>query len=344
MQSRRIGSVLAIATFMTSCAILGSGCNPYQPKLEFFQADFNLNGELSPDSSWGSVLLTYTGSEELLYFNLVVNGTYVLQNIPILSELGPGKPHGAIVRFGLGIPEGTDVSTLTYAFSLGTEVAGAAPSMPLNAAVAAENVVLYDGFFNAGDTKNSPAPAPLRIEGDTATTAEFHGVKFPNQECGINECCPAAVSNSLQFLRERHHLDLADEDIDMNAMKAATGWEFGCDKTTWWMSKDEVMREKGIDTKRIDTFDEIFQEIKDGHDVELIMKGHAVVVTGLVLMANGKYMVQLVHDAAQGEPGGQKWPEHIEYNPTTGEFEGAYWALGRDFLYFVSESPSEPGG
>jgi hypothetical protein len=335
-------SALLLCTLVTTTTGCPANRNPFDAQLEFTQLDFDVNGNVTMDSSWGSVVITHTGSSEILYFNLAVNNAHVVKNLPILSQEGEGVENGAIVRFNLGVSNSTDVSTLDYAFSLDTDVENSAPARTQAANVSNEWTVFYDGIIDSDAPKGDVPAPPDTLEGGLAVGAQFHGTRFPNQECGLNECCPVAVSNSLHFLRERHDLPLADEDISIDAMKEATGWnDGGCDKDTWWQLKDEVMRDKGITTRQVVDFEEIFDEIRDGHDVELIMQGHAVVVTGLVRLENGQYEVQLVHDTQQGIPGGTQWPEYITYDSNTGRFSGDAWVQDRLFLYFVVESPTE---
>lgn len=341
---RRLNRVTVIVSMIVCCAALGLvGCprdpNPFDASLVFSQLDINENGNVTLDSSWGSVEVEYNGSDEILYFNLVVNGAYVVKNVPFLSPEGAGVAQGATVRFNLGVSNETDVASLEYAFSLDTAVSRNAPTGVQDAVVGDQWSIIYDGILDAPVSKGTPPSPPETVEGGRATGAEFHGVKFPNQDCAFNECCPAAVANSLQFLRNENDLPLADDEISIEAMVEATGWNDGCNKETWWQLKDAVMSQKGIKTEKIDDIEAIFQEIKDGHDVELIVTRHAVVLTGLVRLSNGHYLMQIVHDSQQGMEGGTKWPEHIEYDPVSKRFSGAEWAQDKQLLYFVSESP-----
>ena len=123
MLSLKIAGIL-LATILlafSSCEIIEELLNPYNAELVFEQIDFDLGGEIITNSSWGSATLTYTGSRDVLYFNLAVNDSWVIQNIPVLSPKGEGIIQSLTLRFDLGVSSGTEVLTLEYAFNLNTE-------------------------------------------------------------------------------------------------------------------------------------------------------------------------------------------------------------------------------
>ena len=70
--------------------------------LEFYQLDFDIEGVITLNSDWGVVDLSYIGSSEILYFNLTVNGSWQIQNIPVLSSEGVGYPQTQSFWFDLG--------------------------------------------------------------------------------------------------------------------------------------------------------------------------------------------------------------------------------------------------
>ncbi|MGQ0703721.1 MAG: hypothetical protein ACT4PM_11375, partial [Gemmatimonadales bacterium] len=189
--------------------------------LEFFQLDITLDDELHPLSQWGSVNIQFVGEEQVLYFNLAVDGNWRVRNMPVLSREGTGVLQSTTFNFDLGVAEGTAVAELDYAASLTNAPLNAKPAGSQAAAVAPRDYEIFTGL-QGGLIPFSP-PSPTLMGSAAAGPKKAHQ-GFPNQEAGKNECGPAAASNSLQWLKKKHGLAIADAAITIAAMKAALRW------------------------------------------------------------------------------------------------------------------------
>ena len=170
------------------------------------------------------------------------------------------------------------------------------------------------------------------------------------------ECVPAAVSNSLNWLKDKHSLTYP-EDPTIDRMKYATSWDeiIGC--SGWWDDKDHYMSmmEYPITTTTTNDFDAVIDAIAAGKDVELGYNyqgpggtgGHRAMVVGITKYEDGTYSIDIAHDtdqAAQDQPADNGGTEvsTLTYDPTTGEFTSndLPWDTAT-LINFVIESKSE---
>jgi len=307
----------------------------------FEQLDFTLQGQTSPDTGWGRMKLTFDGEYAVQYLNLVADGVWVLQNVPVLSSEGPGHKQTTTYTFDLGVATGTPVEELEVAWTLTGALATEAPEDVWTAVVDDGEVIFSPGVEEPARGGQVPPDPPPPLVGGPPSGAAFHGVSFPNQDCGHNECCPAAVSNSLQFLRDQYELDLDDEEISIDAMKQATDWDDGCKPDHWEIQKDAALIGKGIGTRKFTDIAEVIPAIEAGEDVELILRGHAVDIIGASTMQDGRMFLEFVDDQWQDKPGGTFTGTMI-YDPATGLCSGGTLTHARALVYFVAEYPVGP--
>jgi len=301
--------------------------------LMFYQVDFDFEGMYEANTEYGCLELSFIGQPDVLYLNLAVNGIWKLMNVPILSNKGINVLQTQSVIFDLGEPRGADVTSLNYAYSL-TPAIASIPVTYTQAPVQATDFILWSGFQGGG------GPVPLPFAGDMTggglLGSASHDLNyFPNQDCGINECAPAAVSNSLKFLNAQNNLGMTDGATSIDTMKIALGWSPMVGVTSNWFSlKNDFMQANNYPINTTGSFslpnmDNLTDSIAAGCDVEFGVrypgggpgKGHIVAVTGISKLDNGKYAVQLTHDTKQGLPGGTK-TETVIYDPVTNTFSG----------------------
>jgi hypothetical protein len=307
----------------------------YNVSLRFAQLNFNLDGHETKNSSWGSAALGYESARTILYFNLAANKRWVVRNVPVPATTGRANWS---FGFDLGVNQGTDVTTLEYAYELTSNVLTTMPGDFKRASVTDRSVVMAPGFVEGKPLLRDPPDAE---SGDSVADSAFHEGEFPNTGASLNECVPAAVSNSLKFLNAKYKLGLTDEKMSIPTMREATGWDLrGCG-FGWYKTKEKYMNDNGygVTTRKITDFDQIITEIKAGQDVELCGDWHCAAVTGIAKLADGKYVLYVAHDTAQGEKGGEIY-EKIIYDPETKKFEGSPGFFdGSGFSYFVVECP-----
>jgi hypothetical protein len=325
-------------------------------EVDFFQVDFNLDGVYTPDSDWGVVELSFTGSDSILYLNLNANGSWQIQNIPVLTVDSLGKDQSQHFHFDLGNSVGNNVDSLTYGYTLTTYTLGGPPTGGLGATVENYTVALYTGTKPGQVGPVPPAAAPL-VGGAVADPVQHKHTNFPNQQCGPYECAPTAVSNSLQFLNRVHNLGMDASDITIAEMKDATNCEAdGCwidhddsrpegQRNAWWEDKAEHMRENGlpISTRKVDAANigDIADALDRGEDVEAELDGHTVCIIGITDLGGGKYSVTIAHDDDQDDGTKATVVETGTWDSNTGTWGGALAGYGLN--YFIIESPREIG-
>ncbi|MHC4555797.1 MAG: hypothetical protein ACYTFW_04025 [Planctomycetota bacterium] len=301
----------------------------------FYQMDFNLSETIYTDTEWGSVDFTFTGQEPIMYFNLAVNGTWQVQNIPVLSIEGVGVEQTMTYFFDLGTQRGVDVTSLSYDYAFTPDILDVMPDGSTSATVVDGHVAMWPGF---GDFMPALAPAKPLIGGEVVNSDEKYAHKdFPNQECELNECTPTAVSNSLQFLNKKHGLGMDPNKISIDEMKKAVGWDPNGAPSDWWRIKKTYMEDNDypITTRKITDINELVAEIRAGQDVEIDetwrelidpngdpndpnnirIAGHTTALIGITPLKNGKYSLDVADDRKQGETGGCDNPRTYIYDP-----------------------------
>jgi len=318
--------------------------------LQFCQMDFNFDGIMYENTDWGSVDVVYVGQEPIMYFNLAVNGDWQVQNIPVLSNQGVDVDQTMTYYFDLGNDVGTEVTDIFYDYDFTIDILQSMPGGSFNSPVLDDFVELWAGELG-GSMPELDEAKPL--VGGEANTPKKHAHKnFPNQECGKNECAPAAISNSLKFLNQKHHLGLTEAQTSIGTMKTATGWTANGAPANWWETKKKYMGDNNypIVTRKITDISKLAAEIDAGQDVEIRETwkdkdnktcGHVTCLTGITKLKNGDYSLDVVDDRKQGKPGGTDKPRTYIYNSTTGKFYEAGFGHTK-FEWAVVECPDLP--
>ena len=322
----------AIASMIVLTALISSAGIASADELNFSQIDFYLDGVPTLNSDWGSVDFTFTGNESTMYFNLAVNETWQVQNIPVLSGRGVGVEQTMTYYFNLTTPCGTDVTNLNYDYAFTSDILTTMPSGYIPATVEDDSVKLWSGI-KGGLMPELEAAKPL--VGNRVNSSKKHAHEnFPNQECGENECVPAAISNSLKFLNEENDLGMEDDEISIEKMKNATDWDNGA-SVNWGELKKKYMEDNGypITTRIIKDMSKLADEIDKGQDVEITETwtdkngntgGHATCLIGITELEDGKYSLDVCDDRKQGDAGnGTNNPRTYTYDPDTGKFDEA---------------------
>ncbi len=344
---------IVIMAIFAALVTFWSGAPANAESLEFYQLDFNLDGTITLNSDWGVVDLTFTGSDTIVYFNLTVNGTWQVQDMPVLSLEGSGVNQTQRFWFDLGNEVGTNVTDLYYVSRLTTAPLLSAPPYvdSIYAQVRDDSVVVYS---NCGCPFNRTPPPAKPTVGGTVSDEKQHKLEgFETQECGRYDCVPAAISNSLKFLKKRHGLNINDDDITIDKMKEACGWVDGVGVppgTEWWDLKDEYMKKKKlpITTERRvakENIDWVIQQIDIGQDVEMTVRWqsggfvdyHCVALVGIAKLDNGKYSITVAHDAKQKD----RVPQSGVWDPNADdEFTDGFLSHWQQSGSFVVECPA----
>lgn len=319
--------------------------------IEFYQMNFNFDGSIYSNTEWGSVCLTYIGQGPMMYFNLAVNGSWQIQNIPVQSGRGLCVEQNMTYFFDLGSERGIDVTSLSHGYSFTSYVLDTMPSGSDPASVWDDDVELWAGF-EAGVMPDLAEARPLI--GGEVNPGEKHAHKnFPNQEVGKKECVPGAVSNSLQFLNAKHNLGLAANKISIAEMKKAVGFVagWGAPLDTWWELKKKYMEDNNynITTRKITDMSKLAAEIDAGQDVEITESwidkngkrtGHVSALVGILPLEDGRYSLDISDDGKQGKEGGTEKPTSYTYDPKTRKFSHKNGVTSK-FEYAIVECPVE---
>lgn len=288
------------------------------PALAFSQIDFELDDGYRPNSDWGAVDLTYVGTTNVQYFNLSVNGTWQVLNIPVAGPNYPGVAQVVTLSFRLS-DYGVPVGNVHYDFSLTPFVAtmpqGSAPPSTIVASVSDRQVRVFGGETPGAIVYNVATP----LTGGLAVSVAGGITNFPNRDQGTNECVPGAVRNGLEYI------GINTNDITMEKMKQATAWKTNGCAYGWWTNKDAYMKSNNLPVSTVAT-----TNIADAVSalggtnkaaVEIGVPGHRACVVKIVDHGGGKYTLTVAHDTQQGQPGGTK-TEEVTYDVNTGKVSG----------------------
>ncbi|MGQ0537685.1 MAG: hypothetical protein ACT4R6_01955 [Gemmatimonadaceae bacterium] len=305
------------------------------------QLGVTLDDGVHPNSPWGQALVDFSGSPNVLYFNLAVNGNWRIQNVPVLSREGSGVPQTTAILFDLGVRDGTDLTSALVAFDLTSAVLAQMPSSATAMSIGNSEWDITTGTKN-GAIAYAP-PAPNLIAGQAAGDKVSHS-GFPNQQADNNECVPVALSNSLQWMNTKYGLGLAAADISVAAMKVVVGWAATGAGQQWWTKKRTRFKDI-LTTSTIPRFNisEVYDAVARGCDVELRANDHVVAVTGAQKLADGKYTLDLTHDPDQkdGKKPGAEGTQTVTWDPKKKKFSGAPFIEGHAADLIVVECPKQ---
>lgn len=320
------------------------------PWLTLHQNTLKLDGIVTSNSAWGTADVTFMGSTNPFYLNLRVGTNWPVRNLPIISALGEDKPQTVSVNFKL-TETGVSLTNAEHGFSLSTNTLLVLPQSTNFGFVWPRDVEIYSGIQGASLVYQPPTD----LVGAPVQSWRTAKPVFPNQEQGQNECVPAAVANSLQYLNTVFSLGIDPEEITISRMKDATGWNsFGAPRSSlpffgWVAEKIDYMTEHGLPIQTTKTTDprEAMRSLGECCDVEIEMDGHVAAIIGIADIGNGDYALTLSHDVRQAAAGtplenGGRRVEIVIFDSDAGFFgddlQGSYWS--NDFITFVIECPT----
>jgi hypothetical protein len=319
---------------------------PTEPQAEFNQVSMELDGVTLPFTDWGQLALRLPLSNAVRYVNLAVNGNWVIQNVPILSGLSGGVADQVCLNFPLG-SNGVPVFTANTGFTVTSNVVAVLPP-PTN--VTSFGIATHILASGEREVRLAYRPAQPLVGGPVLRTAQAKP-SFPNREQRKNECAPAAIVNSLQYLDAVFSLNLPEADISLGAIKGAMGWTpdigapVGDDPRNpeWVQGKDQHMRDRNLPIVTEVTTNAVLAlaAVRAMYDVEVRMTGHAACVVGVTELGGGRYTLTLSHDVNQsdglGGGDGGTVLETVTLDTATGTLTGTGW--GAEFGTFIIERP-----
>jgi hypothetical protein len=334
--------------------------------LDFYQVDFNMNGQTETDSDWGVVSVSSNGYQGLKYFNLSImtagiDTMWQVQNAILSNTENYGTPQSLTFAFDIGV-KGSQVGSIMYGYTITDQPAISPPLITDTQFVQNVNYEVYDGFpfFNTNsEGLEMPEAQPFENTGNVKDSASHSVSGMPNQDCGTNECAPAGISNSLNFLRKAHNMSFDSAYASIDSMRKATGFS---DNTmtadNYYLKKDEYLKKNNIPiTTRLKSKDDIYglqKELDNNQDIEMFVwwytidtanadtssGSHVVTVTSITKLGGGKYQITAQDDRDQGTSGGTT-SETITYDSVTNSFtSGTYTAYNMGIYHFIIECPN----
>ncbi len=212
----------ALAAISGACAALAQSV----PGLDFRQIDLAFPGvSPQPDSQFGlagmnvSSILANNGPG---FLNISTNQGWVVRNFPIDPNMVAAGVTNLGMMFDLGDTPGHVSSVNAYAAVTPTPVSGFSGGPLIPYAVPANSNVEYNAQgVDVGAGLNRAGPAAARINWNGITfdaTKPTSMVWQPNHnlnsfEQDVNQCGPASVSNSLEYLKNRYGLAVPHANV-----------------------------------------------------------------------------------------------------------------------------------
>jgi hypothetical protein len=301
--------------------------------LSFYQLNFLYDGTPTYNSEWGAADLTFTGNANTLFFNLTVDTSWVIQNMPVLTIRNEGEVQTQRFWFPIGV-SGIAVTNLYYGYSLTSDFAEK-PAANQISPVSPDTVNIFTGFTGNSPGGGGPGPA-FNLKGGVPVGPPRKHKNFPNQESPKNFCVPTGISNSMQWLNGENDLGIDPANMEISALGNAlhTTTNFGTEKNNIYYTKKKYCRDNKIPitTHQAKGYQiaDVLDEIAAGQDVEMMIdwkgqggKGHCVVVTGGTPLGDDRYHLVISHDKDQNKNPGGCVDENTVYDKKKKNWEGA---------------------
>ena len=340
-----IGLILGVAAPVVAA--------PTVQNVSFAQIDWEIEPGLIllADSRWGHVTVDYTPGQDMYYLNIVANDQsggadqWIVRNFLLSAAETDPNPNPASTTFDLGLLggiDGVDFTNLEYyvhvdilpALSLPPAQGPSVPNTPVgDLTFLTGGGAEFDGdvFTDPGDPQ-LPVLAPIAKVWPKTGGSDTKRTDVPNIEQEKNQCYPAAVANSFEWLSDYWNLGLEDDaedivdDLDTAMGRAPCGTvkhkeliegklKYIKDKNlpvvvhfmSTWVGSDVTTG--GRTAKRdggTPTWDYIKKELEKGQDVELTYQrdaggAHGVTVTGVYEKKDGTKGVHFQDDTRQGD-------------------------------------------
>ncbi len=287
-----IGKLLR--TLLAASGLFFSGA-AYCLSVSFHQLDWIGSASSTLFSRWGKVDIDFTGYSTTQYFNLSVNGAWVVQNMGIDSLYGAGVSQSLSTTFDIGLSG--DIDTIDYAIFVDSSPIDT--FAPVESPASVENLAYQIGGEGGVDLGSPGAPAAPagKNKATVAESAKLPNIdKVVNQVQKNNECVPGAISNSLKYLQATGKLSTTVK-TDIADIKPIVSWTADGAPQSWPSLKGAHF--KNTIKTTVLTPDEITKLIKAvnaGHDVELDLAGHAAMIAGVRKYSDGRVELDIFDD------------------------------------------------
>jgi hypothetical protein len=323
---------------------------PATATAEIFQAAMDLDDAPPVAASGEGILELELPQPGLQYLNLEAGPTastlttneWLIQNEP-LDGGGTNLPHTIFFPLGTNYAtySVTNYPTIKYNFTLTSNIlVTPVISNPIVVKLNLHPVRFRHGQQDEYLSTNTTLILTFPIVGGAVVASAYAQPDFPNRKQDTNECAPAAVWNSLHYLKNNGDTNLADGDITIAAMKTAVGWTSDGAPGNWPALKGQYMTNHNIPIVTMETTNPAvaMSALSATNDVEIRMWGHVACVTGIRDLGGGVYSIDILHDIYQGFTPGGRVTQTVTLNTSTGMLSGP-WATTVKFREFVIERP-----
>src|SRR5947209_7483527 len=99
----------------------------FEPLVHFSQLSITIDNTTITNTNWGAAHVSYMPMPEAQYFNLTVNETWTVQNIPLITTDDPTERISQTLYFNLGIKHGVVVEYIDFGWSIGSKITRTMP-------------------------------------------------------------------------------------------------------------------------------------------------------------------------------------------------------------------------
>jgi hypothetical protein len=318
-----------------------------RPTFRFSQLDYVFESGSVINSQWARLDLTYMGSSKIKYFNLNVNNSWRIQNIPLPSFAGAGVTQTFPISFPITDTIG-ELIRINYGYRISDTILTVMPPQLKQDTVYSDSIIYSRAYGDSTYLSNNPV-MPL-IGGQVKDTSIIILADFPNQDCYRYESVPAASSNNALYINQIRSLGIDPDALSIAQMKEIVGFVPNSGSPNWVNNKKQNMRDRNIPLESTVIYD--MSLIKDFLtdkndviiDVEHLVAGrpmiHSMAVVAIKELVDSNYVLFVAHDPKQGMGYGGTIIEMMTYDHTTGLFNGGSGLAGGAYLVqIVVESP-----
>lgn len=336
---------------------MNSGKNAGAQTAAYYQLNFIYDTDTTLLSDWGAIDITFMGSTGYKFLNLKVDTVWAIENMPVVSVEGILSQ---TQRFWFPLSDSDTVFTsLIVGMTFTDTLLTVAPSLTDTVSVSQFTYKIFTGSTSGATTGGKKKPSDKEKQKGGAPTAPAPAAPshagFPNQSADPNECVPAAISNSLNYLNAKHSMGMPAGAISIDSLKQPLNWtpSAGVDRTSWADRKNKYMQKRKLPIKTGDGgpahLGQIPKLLADGQDVEIdaVFKGdptkaHAMSIVNVTPLPGGNFSITDRHDADQAGPGGLV-DETGTFDTGEGEFDkGPLGQFGGFFLIVECPAKSKP--
>lgn len=196
-------------------------CQGYIEQLDFIDGD-GLPLPLGQNSQYGRATIEYQVAPDVLWGQMIVNGQWVVRNLPLMPLAPLGDMHEASVQFDLPLPPGQDLPGANVYTEITPIQLDPLGPMPLGQPLP---LPVQDAIITQGGTKEEGptiwSPDLSTPPGNFFLAANFLNWEMnlrpgmPNMNVKVNHCAPGAVANSLECLKQRFCLPVGQTITEM---------------------------------------------------------------------------------------------------------------------------------